>query len=142
MYKAVERLIQQDTFSRGRRLLPSHKTAVNGWYPVQKESNVFDNGTGYSHLLCKHGQIALCIARSRHGPVYLAIRINVGCLNSRVYAHDGLFAMLPITAFGDIATTAVERGGNGFEVHGYGDGNEGRLGRGCCANKDWETARL
>ena len=142
MDEEAQRLIEQDSFSRRGRLLPVDWSTVNGRDPIQEKPDVFHNSSRYPHLLCKHGQIALRVASSRHSPVYLAVRIDIGRFDSRVYAHDGLLAMLCVATFLGIPTTAIERGGYGFEVDGYGYGNEGRLRRGGCADKDWETARL
>jgi hypothetical protein len=50
--------------------------------------------------------------------------------------------MLRVASFSGIATTAVERGGNGFEIDRYGDGKEGRLGRSCRTDKNWEATGL
>jgi hypothetical protein len=85
---------------------------INRLYPIQKESNIFRDGSWYSHLLRKHWQITPCVASRRHGPLYLAIRVNVSRFHGRVLTHDWLFATLRIAAFGGVATTAVKRSGN------------------------------
>jgi hypothetical protein len=50
--------------------------------------------------------------------------------------------MLRVTSFSGIASTAVERSRNGFEMDRYGDGKEGRLGRSCRTDKNGEATRL